>query len=508
MTSEVTGEAGLRAGGREWAGLAVLALPTVLLALDNTVLFLALPHLSADLAATPVQQLWIMDGYGFLIAGFLVTMGSLGDRIGRRRLLLIGAAAFGAVSVVAAYAPSAELLVAARMLLGVAGATLMPSALALIRLMFRDARQRGLAVGVFVSCFMGGGAIGPLVGGVLLEHFWWGSVFLAGVPVMVLLLGAAPFVLPADRGSGAGRPDLGSVALSLGAVLLTVYGLKELAGGEGHWPALLAVPAGVALGYTFVRRQRRLADPLLDLRLFGDRLFGAALVILLLAMALQGGSYLLAGQYLQLVEGLSPLRAGLWLVPPALALAAGSLAAPLLARRFGPAVVIAAGMAVSAGGFALLTQVEPAGGPGLLTAGLVIAFLGAAPVGALGIDLIVGSAPPDKAGSASSVSETSGELGIALGVALLGSVAAVVYRASAATGLPGAAPDAARESLPGAAAAAADLPPGAALDLLAAAAGAFTSGLHVVAGVAAAVSAGLGVLAVVALRRARTQPES
>ncbi|WP_199434862.1 MFS transporter [Qaidamihabitans albus] len=507
MTSDASAEAVPRAGRRAWAGLAVLALPTLLLAVDNTVLFLALPHLSADLRPTQTQQLWIMDSYSFLIAGFLVTMGGLGDRIGRRRLLLIGATAFGAASVLAAYSVSAEMLIAARVLLGIAGATLMPSSLALISTMFQNPRQRGFAIGVFVSCFMGGGAVGPVVGGALLEWFWWGSVFLLGVPVMLVLLVSAPFVLPGGRGTGSGRLDLASVALSLAAILPVVYGLKELASEDAGWPAIVATVAGVVFAVVFVRRQRRLADPLLDPRLFRNRAFSAALVILLLGMVLQGGSYLVVSQYLQLVEGLSPMRAGLWLMPPALALVAGSLMAPLLARRVRPAMVIAAGLVVSALGFALLTQVDRGSGLMLLTTGLVIGFLGAAPVGVLGIDLIVGSAPPEKAGSASSVAETSGELGVALGVATLGSVAAAVYRAQVVDGLPAEVPEeaaeAAGETLPGAVASAGELPANLAAEVLAAAGDAFATGLNVVAGVAAAVSAVLAVLAVTMLRRLR-----
>lgn len=171
-----------RAGRREWTGLAVLALPTLLIALDIGALFLALPHLSADLDASGTQQLWITDSYGFMLAGFLITMGTLGDRIGRRKLLLIGAAAFGVASVLAAYSTSAEMLIATRALLGVAGATLGPSTLALISTMFRDERQRGVAISLWATCQFGGAALGPVIGGVMLEHFWWGSVFLLGCP--------------------------------------------------------------------------------------------------------------------------------------------------------------------------------------------------------------------------------------------------------------------------------------------------------------------------------------
>ncbi|MGH3587214.1 MAG: MFS transporter, partial [Pseudonocardia sp.] len=289
----------LRAGPREWLGLAVLTLTTLLLALDASVLFLALPHLSADLQPSSTQLLWIMDSYGFMIAGFLVTMGTLGDRIGRRRLLMIGVAAFTAASVAAAYSTSAEMLIATRALLGLAGATMMPSTLALISTMFRDRAQRGMAIAVWMASFSGGTLIGPVVGGVLLETFWWGSVFLLGVPVVLLLLVTAPLLLPEYRAPGAGRLDLTSVALSLAAIVPIVFGLKELAVRGPEWLPVLSIVAGAAFGAAFVRRQRALPEPLLDVSLFADRTFRAALGVLMVGMAAIAGSYLFVTQYLQ-----------------------------------------------------------------------------------------------------------------------------------------------------------------------------------------------------------------
>ncbi|QFG23475.1 MFS transporter [Actinomadura sp. WMMB 499] len=483
-----------RAGARAWIGLAVLALPTLLLSIDTTVLFLAMPHLSADLDPGPVQLLWIMDVYGFMIAGFLVTMGALGDRIGRRRLLLYGAAAFGAASALAAYASSPEMLLAARMLLGLSGATLMPSALALISTMFRDERQRTLAIGVFTACFMGGAALGPVVGGTLLENFWWGSVFLIGVPVMVLLLAAAP-LLPESRAPGGGRIDLASVALSLAAAFPAVYGLKEIAEDPLRPAAYGVLAAGIAFGYLFVRRQRALADPLLDLRLLRSRTFSAALGILLVTMVVQGGLYLFVSRYLQTIEGLSPLESGLWLALPAIALVAGSLLAPVAARRVRPGLLIAGGMAPAAAGFLVAGFAD---GIGTLMFGVTLGFLGLAPVGALGIALIVGAAPDERAGAASALAETSGEFGIAFGVASLGSVGAAAYTALVV--LPPGTPGAAGDSIEDAVAAAEGLPPEPAAALLAAARDAFLGGFGIVTAVGAALLAGLAVLTVTALR--------
>lgn len=343
-----------RADRRAWLGLGVLALPTLLLSLDMSVLYLALPHLAADLRPTGAQTLWIMDVYGFMIAGFLITMGTLGDRIGRRRLLMIGAAAFGLASVAAAFSTSAAMLIATRTLMGVAGATLMPSTLALISNMFRHPAQRAVAIAVWTSCFMGGTAIGPVVGGLLLQWFWWGSVFLLGVPVMLLLLVCAPLLLPEHRDPNPGRLDLFSVALSLAAILPVIFGLKSAADGGSTTMALTTVLIGVAMGVWFVRRQLRLTHPLLDLRLFRERSFGAALGTMMVGAVAMGGTFLLLSQYLQMVADNSPLRAGLWLVPPALAMIVSTMAAPALAQRLGRANVIGGGMFVSATGFLAL----------------------------------------------------------------------------------------------------------------------------------------------------------
>src|SRR5688500_12620745 len=294
-----------RAGRREWIGLGVIAIACMLYVMDLTVLHLAIPAISTDLQPSSTQLLWIIDIYGFVVAGSLITMGTLGDRIGRRRLLMIGAAAFGAASVLAAFSTSAGMLIAARALLGVAGATLAPSTLALIFNMFGDPQQRKVAIGVWIASYSAGAAIGPLAGGALLELFWWGSVFLLGVPVMVLLLIAAPRLLPESRDPDAGRLDLGSAALSLAAVLAIIFGLKQLAEHGAGWPPAVAVLAGLVIGMAFVRRQRALADPLIDLGLFRNRAFSAALVTNLLGFLAAFGLFLFVSQYLQLVLGLS-----------------------------------------------------------------------------------------------------------------------------------------------------------------------------------------------------------
>ena len=499
------------AGRREWIGLAVLALACLLYAMDLTVLHLAVPSLSADLQPSSSELLWITDIYGFMVAGFLVTMGTLGDRIGRRRLLLLGAGAFGVVSVFAALSTSPEMLIASRALLGVAGATLAPSTLSLIFSMFPDPRQRTTAIGIWITSFSAGGAIGPVLGGVLLERFWWGSVFLLALPVMALLLLLGPRVLPEYRNPDAGRLDLVSAAMALVAVLAAVFGLKQVAQNGIGALALAAVVVGLVVGVLFARRQFALADPMMDLRLFRIRSFNASLATNLLGIFIVVGYFLFVAQYLQLVLGLSPLAAGLWSLPSAFGFIVGSNLAPRILRRVRPAFVVGAGLALAAVGLGVLTRVGGSHDADLaiLASASLLVSLGLAPVFTATTDLVVSSAPPEHAGAASGISETGAELGGALGIAILGSIGVAVYRGQLAdtlpAGIPSQAAAIARDTLGGAVGVAARLPGEAGQALLDAARGAFVHGMQLTVSLSAVVAVGVAVLATVLLRAVPVQ---
>ncbi|MFE5475465.1 MULTISPECIES: MFS transporter [unclassified Nocardia] len=468
-----------RATPREWAGLGVLALALLLLAVDATVLDLAVPAISADLAPSTPQLLWIIDVYSFVLAGLLVVMGNLGDRIGRRKLLLIGAVGFGIASALAAWAVSPEMLIAARVLQGVAGATLMPATLGLIRSMFQDPRQRTVAIGVWSAMAGGGAAAGPLVGGWLLEHFWWGSVFLVNLPVMLVLLALAPLLIPESRDPNPGRFDALSALLSMLALVPVVYAVKETAAHGPAVSALLVGLVGVVSAVLFVRRQRRLTDPMLDLRLFELPRFRVAVFTNLLAVFALAGVLFFGSQYLQLVLGRTPLEAGLLMLPGLAASVFGSLAAAWLVRRWRAALVLAGALVVTAIGAAAFLAVDAVSGAEAFVLGFVGIGLGAGVAMTVAADLVVGSAPEERAGAAAAISETAYETGLALGVALLGSTVMAIFRRGLDVSLlPDDAVAAASGSLSGAVEVAGELPAAVAAEFLSSANQAFVSGIH------------------------------
>lgn len=423
------------ATSREWIGLGVLALPCFLYSMDLTVLNLAVPQLIRDLSPSSSELLWIVDIYGFLLAGFLIPMGTVGDRIGRRRLLMAGAAMFGIGSICAAFATSTTALIASRALLGVAGATLAPSTLALIRNMFHCPRQRTLAVGVWATSFSVGGVGGPLLGGLLLERWWWGSVFLLAVPVMLLLLIIGPRLLPESRDPAPGQLDLISIFWSLATVLLVVYGVKQLAHEGVSWQAAWPLLAGVLSGLAFVRRQGRLTSPLLNLQMFWRPILSAAIGTNVLCIFVSFGASFLIAQYLQLVLDLTPMQTAIWMAPKSFAFIVGCSVAPAIVRWLSPAIVIPAGLMVAAVGCTFLSRIEPHWGPIPILIGSSVLGLGIAPALTCVTNLAVSAAQPARAGVAAGVFETASELGGALGIAVLGAIAAASFRSQMAATL-------------------------------------------------------------------------
>jgi MFS transporter, DHA2 family, multidrug resistance protein len=502
----MSSEAPPKAGRREWLGLAVLALPTLLISMDLTVLHLALPALTAELRPTNTELLWSVDVYGFMVAGLLITMGAIGDRIGRRKLLLIGATGFGAASVLAAFATSPEMLIGARALLGIAGATLMPSTLSLIRNMFHDPAQRTAAIGVWSMCIGIGSLIGPLVGGAMLAFFWWGSVFLLAVPVMILLLAVGPSLLPEYRDRSVGRPDVLSALMSVVAMLALIQGLKLIAEHGLDWVNLVLIAVALVVGFLMIRRQRGLANPLIELRLFRSATFSAPLVLLTLGILVMAGTQLFVIQYLQLVRGLSPMQAGLWSLPTTFGVILGSMTAPALVQKFSLRTVLSSGLLILGVGSLLLAFIGDPSDLAIVVVGSAVVGLGLGPIVTLGTDSVVAAAPPERAGAASAISETGTELGTALGIAVFGSIGFAAYRAGLSDTMPAnvtpEAAAAARDTLGAAVSTSAELPAPAGPDLLAASRDAFIESFQLVAGVGAAAAAVLAVAGVFMLRNA------
>jgi DHA2 family multidrug resistance protein-like MFS transporter len=489
-----------KATRREWIALSVLALPCLVYTIDITALDVALPVISAETQPSSAQLLWLADIYGFMMAGFLITMGTIGDRIGRRKLLLLGTTAFVAISCAAAMSKRVEILIAMRALLGIAGATLAPSTMSILRNMFHDETERQFAIGVWIASISSGGILGALAGGFVLQFFPWNFIFLVPVPPMLLLLLLGPRLLPEYRDPTAGRLDLTSVVISLASLLPAIQGLKLIAAnGFGAWP-LAMIAVGVLFGIGFLRRQRRIAYPLLDLSLFRQPKFAPAITAYALSCFAMFGLYVLITQHLQLVSALSPWEAGLATAPWALACVVGSLTAPTLASRFGARAVMAGGLTAALSGIVLLAAAVDRFGVAGLVAGTVVFSVGLAAVVTTAYEMIVTSAPPQRSGAAAAIAETASELSGAMGVALLGSLATVMYRrllvASLPEGLPQAAAAKATATIGGANAIAAALPPSLGEPLLAAARMAFSTALQCAAVAAVGVLAAACVVAI------------
>jgi MFS transporter, DHA2 family, multidrug resistance protein len=433
---EISAPSAPKAGRREWIGLVILILPTLLISIDMTVTYLAIPAISAALKPTSAELLWITDIYGFMEAGLLIVMGTLGDRIGLRKLLLTGGAAFAIASALAAFSGSAIMLIVARAVLGIAGATILPTVLSLIRNMFHHDVQRTFAMGLYTTCFSSGTMLGPMIGGFLLTRFWWGSVFLVAVPIILLLLIMAPAFLPEFKDTKAGKLDLTSAALIIAASLCTIYGIKQTAQNGAGLVSSLFFFAGIGTGIIFYRRQRTLRDPLIDLSLFQKANFNAALVALLVALFSWAGISFFTGQYLQLVSGLDPFTAGLWTIPAAAGSIISCMLAPHAVKRISRGYLITAGLIILAVGIGLIALVTVQSFA-LLIAATILMSAGCGITVTLGIDMVIASAPPERAGAAAGISETSTAFGASLGIALLGSMWTALYRSKITAAIPG-----------------------------------------------------------------------
>ncbi|KQZ09712.1 MFS transporter [Agromyces sp. Root1464] len=491
-----------RAPRRAWVALAVLMLPVLLVSVDNTVLSFALPAISQDLAPTAAQQLWIIDAYPLVLAGLLVAMGSAGDRFGRRRMLLIGSVGFALLSIVAAFAPTAEALIASRAALGFFGAMLMPSTLSLLRTVFVDREQRRLAIAIWASGFAAGSALGPLVGGVLIEHFHWGSVFLLAVPVLVPLVILVPLLIPESRDPAPGRIDIPSTLLSLAAMVPVVFGIKSLATEGVSGFGIQAIVFGLFCGLWFVRRQLKSRSPMLDVRLFRQGSFGGAVLVNLFSVIALVGFLYFVSQHLQLIAGLSPVAAGLALLPGLVAMIIAGLAVVPIARRVRPRVLVPIALLLSAGGYAVIAFFATAGSIAPVVIAFVMLGVGIGAAETVSNELILSSAPPEKAGAASAVSETAYELGAVLGTAVLGSILAAHYSAAIVlpTELTAAQAATASETLAGAATVAEQLPAAIGEQLAASAALAFDEGVVITSLIGVALMVAAAVVAVLALR--------
>ncbi|NGO79946.1 MFS transporter [Streptomyces sp. YC504] len=488
-------------GANRWVVLIVLCVSLAIVAIDSTVLHVAVPAVTEDLKPGGIQLLWIVDAYPLVCAALLILFGTLGDRVGRRRVLLLGYGLFGVASAMAALADSPHLLIAARALLGVGGAMIMPATLSIVRQVFPDRRERAVAIGVWTAVAAIGAAAGPLLGGFLLEHFWWGSVFLINIPLMFASLFIGRWLLPESTGDRDGPWDVTGALMAAGGLFGVVMGVKRAGGGEGVLSAMTLVPlvVGAVLLILFVRRQRRRTHPLVDLSMFARPAFGTSVSCIVLAMLALVGLMLIAAQYLQLVLGLSPLETGLRMVPLTLAAMAGGLVGSRLLPWVGPRAMVASGFCLTAAAVLVLTFLGHDDNPPLMLVGFVLLGFGLQTTLFGSYESMLSEAPQGQAGGAAAIGETSYQLGGGIGIALLGSVMNAAYAPglAAAPGVPSAARASAENSLGEAYEVADSLGGGAGAALRSAARDSFVNGLHVTL----MVSAGLLLLGALAALR-------
>lgn len=501
---------GARATTKQWLALAVLMLPVLLISVDNTVLSFALPAISEALQPSGTGLLWIIDIYPLVLAGLLVSMGSLGDRFGRRRMLLIGSIGFAAVSAIAAFVTTTEALIAARAALGFFGAMLMPSTLSLLRNIFTDRDQRRLAIAVWASAFAGGAALGPIVGGVLLENFWWGSIFLIAVPVLIPLLVLTPILIPESRDPNPGRVDPLSIVLSLLTMAPLVYGIKTLASEGIGVLGIAAVALSFASGAAFVARQRRRPDPMIDMQLFRYGSFSGAVVVNLLSVLAFVGFIFFVSQHLQLVLGLSPIIASLVLLPGLLAMVIAGLGVVPVSKRVKPRIVVTVALLISASGYLMIALTGGEASWLVLLLAFAVLGIGIGAAETVSNELIIASAPAHKSGAAAAISETAYEVGAVLGTAVLGTLLTVSYRNSLVIpeGLSPAQAEAARETLGGASVVANGLPADVGASLMESARHAFDSGIALTSTIGGLLVVAAAVVAALTLRESAPSLEA
>ncbi|MEV6650711.1 MFS transporter [Streptomyces sp. NPDC051219] len=491
-------------GVNRWVVLVVLCVSLLFVALDATVLHVAVPAVTEDLRPGAIELLWIVDAYPLVCASLLILFGTLGDRVGRRRILLLGYGLFGVASAVAALADTPQVLIAARALLGVGGAMIMPATLSILRQVFPDRRERATAIGIWTAVAAIGAATGPVLGGFLVQHYWWGSVFLINIPLMALILPIGRWLLPESKGEGNGPWDVLGALMAAAGVLGVVLGVKRAGGGEGIVDAKTLCPliVGAVLLVFFVRRQKRRSQPLIDVRMFARPTFSTSVGCIVLAMLALVGLELIAVQYLQLVLDLSPLETGLRLLPLTFAAMAAGATGSYTLQRLGPRVMVSLGFALTAAAVLLLTLMGQQDRPLLLTVGFVLLGFGLQTTLFGAYESMLSEAPAEQAGGAAAIGETSYQLGAGMGIALLGSVMNAAYSPalSRVAGVPSAESSAAGHSLGEAYQVAAQLGGSAGDALRTAARDSFVHGLHVTLFVSAGLLL-LGALAALRLPR-------
>ncbi|MDP5227774.1 MULTISPECIES: MFS transporter [Arthrobacter] len=505
MTTTLTPQTSLRtAPWRKWTALALLMVPVLLVAVDNTALTFALPAITSALHASGVELLWIIDAYPLVLAALLVAMGNLGDRIGRRKLLMIGSTGFGLASIAAAFSPTAGALIAGRAALGLFGATLMPSTLSLIRNIFTDANQRRLAIAIWAAVFSGGAAVGPILGGWLVDHFWWGAVLIAPAVLLIPLLAFGTKLIPESKDSSPHPVDLPSILLSILAMGPLAIAIKELT-VHGLQPLPIALAFfGVGMGVVFVRRQLRIPYPMLDMSLFANPVFSTSISANVLSFTSMTGFIFFFSQHLQLVTGLTPLDAGLLMLPASVATIIAGLASVPLVRAVRPGLVVAGGLFLSTAAYFLVALLGEAVGMPVYLLAVYLLSIGIGAAETISNDLIMSSVPAEKAGAASAISETGYEFGALLGTAVLGSILTASYQQHLRlpAGLSDTDASAARETLAGAVDVAHRVGGELGAQLTTTAQHAFDSGVTVTAAIGALLMAAVTVAAAVGLRKA------